>query len=344
MKEERKRVKEILFITKGGLNYGWGHIFRSLSLSDYLTKEKGCSVRMVVSGDESIKGLLDDRKIEYFFIERGDTVDKESSILKRLSYDILIADMLFLSKERQRLYASNSPLTLFFNDLGHDYSLGDIVVCPQYLYRYPKRYPGKALLNGPQYFIINKCIMRYKREKKKIKRVAKSLLIVAGGSIKKKVFDRLALLIDMLKEKGFKIRIILGYDHDFDIEDYPILHDKGVISLEGVKDIGRYIKSADLILSSCGHLKYEAAFLKAPLALFSINEHQRQLGWWFVKRGRTGVYLGDIKRDDLKAFLKKIISLTQDYNKRKAFSAQGRMVVDGRGPERIYDAMQRKIK
>lgn len=336
------RSKKVVFVTRGGLDYGWGHIFRSLSFSDYLTSKEKCSVKLLVYGDRAVKKMLDNEGIEYFFLGEKSKIKKEESILRHLSYDVLINDTLFASQRAQRLYVSKSPLTVFFNDLGYDYALGDIVVSPQYLYRYARKRPGITFLNGPEYFIVNKNILSYAKDRKTIKKEARSILVMGGGSIKRSIFDRLVRLINTFKDYDFKIKIALGCDHDFDLGDYPVSNNKKITLLKDVSGVGRYINEADLVLSSSGYLKYEAAFLKTPLALFSINGHQRQLGECFVKRGNAGIYLGDMRKDNLKTFSKKVISLMQNYKMRRIFSKHGCRIVDGRGPERIYNAVMRR--
>ena len=136
----KRKLKRIVIVTRAGINYGWGHLMRSFSLGSYLSKKKNCSVKIVATGDMSVKQLPLKKKIDYFINDDKHATKKEGIILNDLSYDALIVDLLFISKERQKNYisASNGNITLFFNDLGYDYALGDIIVCPQYLNKYPK--------------------------------------------------------------------------------------------------------------------------------------------------------------------------------------------------------------
>jgi len=71
------------------------------------------------------------------------------------------------------------------------------------------------------------------------------------------------------------------------------------------------------------------------MALFSINAHQHELAQAFVRRGRCGIYLGDIRRGSLNEFNKKIVRLMDDHHSRKEFSRRGRGLIDGRARERI---------
>ncbi len=330
--------------SRGGLAHGWGHVVRSLALTRALhTHCPAAEVLMAVEGDRAVSRFLEQQQDvqSRVFAEGRSGTAVEQRLLERFCPDVIAVDMLQVPEQLQRLYTGRCKRLAFFNDMGHAYSAGDIIVTPQLLHAYPQPCRGQRHLNGTDYFIVPDTVaaMLPKCRDRAAPAQVSSLLMVMGGCINRPVFEKLVLVIRQLQDMRFAIPFVLGYDHDIELQHYDELKAYGVRFVAGTDKLGLLMAEADMALASSGYVKYELAAVGTPAVLVSVVDHQDTLARAFVATGGCAEYAGDLLQAEPQAVARAVRRLAEDHERRQTLSAAGKKLVDGRAAERIVQEL-----
>jgi UDP:flavonoid glycosyltransferase YjiC (YdhE family) len=151
-----------------------------------------------------------------------------------------------------------------------------------------------------------------------------------GGSDPAGVSRRLAMAL--AGSGRWAAEIVLGPGYLADGSDWP------VVIRRDPDDLPALLGAADLAVLAAGTLKFEAACLGTPALLLAVSDDQLSVGPAFAATG-AAVYLGDGRTIDPVEVEATIAELVQDQDRRVAIGRRARVVVDGRGAERIADAI-----
>lgn len=333
--------KSIYLKAKGGLSYGWGHVIRMRTLAYALLECAWVQQLCVcVEADEGIREKLDLNEVQHQFVEFGD-LQGEVAQLESMKPDVVIIDMLYIDDELIRLYRSHGCRIIAFNDMAdQDYAV-DMMIYPQVFDHVPQK-KSHSHLAGAKYFILNPNFTASNitsHEKSKIQQKTYNLFVYSGGCISKENFFALEQLIMPLCDLNVEINFILGFDCEARSLASGSHAAKNLNYIEGSDRLYEYAALADLALVSSGYIKYELACAGVPALLFSIVEHQDELGVQFAKHARCAQYVGYLR--DLQPNLVKqtVVSLLGDEKKRAEMSAYGKSYVDGQGAVRVCEAI-----
>ena len=329
--------RKIYIRAKGGLAHGWGHIVRANTLAEYIASSEGkYKILMSVEGDEAVRKFMSTRGVPFKYFPIGTTAN-EKDVVNKFAPDVVVIDMLEASEAMLSFYKEYCDKLVIFNDMGRDYPVGNVIISPQFLQSYPKKYIGQKHLNGPDYFILSKSILEAKVNAgmREFSHIAKSLLVIMGGCISNKVFKELIKVIEDILGINIKITFIVGYDSDVNLDSYHYLRQRGVTFVEETDNVGRFMAEADLALASSGYVKYELATLGTPALLVSVVDHQEILGTVFAQKSGAAEYIGNILNIELKEIVCAVKHLILNKSKRKEMSEAGMCLMDGSALLRI---------
>ena len=176
---------------KGGLAYGWGHIIRSLTLAGYLDcADEIERVIWGVEGDSVVERFVGGKAIPHNFLSEGQAFDEERKLLEGFKPDVILVDMLEIPREMLRAFRELCSVLVLFNDLGLSYELGDLIVCPQLLERYPQSGKGQRLLKGTDFFLLSDDIRAFieAADGEESKKIPERLFVIMGGCVNRPVF------------------------------------------------------------------------------------------------------------------------------------------------------------
>jgi spore coat polysaccharide biosynthesis predicted glycosyltransferase SpsG len=105
-------------------------------------------------------------------------------------------------------------------------------------------------------------------------------------------------------------------------------------------DLDRLLATASLVVSGAGTMKFELGLLGRPMILLAVADDQRPVGPAFAATGAAR-YLGDGRTIDPATVAAEVATLVADGPARAAMASRGPTVVDGRGADRIADAVLR---
>lgn len=106
----------------------------------------------------------------------------------------------------------------------------------------------------------------------------------------------------------------------------------------GVRDMGALIAGADLAISSAGSTVWELSLHGTPMILSASVPVEEPVGAGMAAK-QAAVYLGRFSECPAEQLVAEIVRLLQDSAARRTLSATASSLVDGRGTERVIDAM-----
>ncbi|MDD5439074.1 MAG: glycosyltransferase [Candidatus Omnitrophica bacterium] len=333
-----KEKTAIFFRAKGGLKDGWGNIMRSRLMARYFLKhEKGAVVSMLIEGDDAVRSFMAKEGYDGISVKEKITLEDEERCLDASDPAVVITDMLKVPSGLLSLYRRHCRKLVIFNDMGYDYTDGDIIVNPQILASYPPRRMGQKHLNGTDYFILQEDIITARQTvaKKEVPARARNLLVIMGGSVEDGIGTLCSRVIDNLGDTDMKISFVLGYEHNISEKNLRYFESRNVMLVSGTDEIGSVMAKADIALASSGFVKYELAALGVPAVLVSIVDHQDALARAFAGRGACAEYAGNIHAVTPESLARSILGLAGDKEQRAMMAANGRRLVDGNARQRI---------
>jgi spore coat polysaccharide biosynthesis predicted glycosyltransferase SpsG len=159
------------------------------------------------------------------------------------------------------------------------------------------------------------------------------VVVCFGGSDPHDVSARLAPAVAAALDRAARLTVILGggYTGRLDEGAVPaVVHDPA--------DLDERLARATLAVIGGGTMKFELAHLGVPSIVVAVADDQLAVGPPFATTGAAR-FLGDGRMVDPAAVGDVARTLLDDPAARRAMAAAGRAAVDGRGAERVADAV-----
>ncbi len=328
-----------------------GHMMRCLAIAD-AAAEKGIRTVFIVA-EESSERFPQERGYQSICLgRRWDDFAGEISVIERLIADrhveMMLIDSYFVSEEYMKT-VSKMTKTAYIDDLhAAIWSCSVLIDYAVYydLFDYQKEYPDTKLLLGCNYAPLRKEFKDL--PVKQISKTVKKVLVVTGGTDEYHFMRRFveALLSQRNLFAGVEFTLICGaFNREIDeirklstdyLAEADDLRIKIYPSLPTLKDA---MLESDLLITAGGTTLYEMAACGTPGICFSMADNQLDNVKGFAARDLVW-YAGDIRKDfSYDRLIEMIKELIGDYAARKAVSEKLRALVDGKGAERIVDAI-----
>lgn len=169
------------------------------------------------------------------------------------------------------------------------------------------------------------------------------ILITTGGSDSFNLAGQLlmeAMKYDALKEKKYHVVSGSLNPHIGELQALAQKHENIHIHCN-VTNMAELMAESEVALSAGGSTLYELCAMGVPVIAFSFAENQERLVQTFVKRG-IAQYGGNYRTDGNKMIQNTIAgleTLLEDENLRTEYRKKARTLVDGKGAERIAEAL-----
>lgn len=169
------------------------------------------------------------------------------------------------------------------------------------------------------------------------------ILITTGGSDSFNLAGQLlmeAMKYDALKEKEYHVVSGSLNPHIGELQALAQKHENIHIHCN-VTNMAELMAESKVALSAGGSTLYELCAMGVPVIAFSFAENQERLVQTFVKRG-IAQYGGNYRTDGNKMIQNTIAgleTLLEDKNLRTEYRKKARTLVDGKGAERIAEAL-----
>lgn len=328
-----------------------GHMMRCLAIAD-AAAEKGIRTVFIVA-EEGSERFPQERGYETICLRRRwDDFAGEIPVIERLIADrhveVMLIDSYFVSEEYMKA-VTNMTKTAYIDDLhAAIWSCSILIDYAVYydLFDYQKEYSDTELLLGCGYAPLRKEFKDLPA--KQIRQSVKRVLVVTGGTDEYHFMKRFveALLLQRENFAGVEFMLICG-TFNREIEEIrklsaeylagaDVMRIRIYPSLPTLKDA---MLETDLLITAGGTTLYEMAACGTPGICFSMADNQLDNVMGFAARDLVW-YAGDIRKDfSFDRLIEMMKELMQDHAARDAVSQKLRALVDGKGAERIVDAV-----
>ena len=322
--------------SRGSITEGWGHIIRSIALANFFKKKGHQKVRLIFECDKNVKYKLKKKfpKAIYFSIN-----DNPEKIFKKGS--ICLVDRYIYSKKIINLLKVRYKKIIIFDELKKLNNLEllrskDIVIRAQ-LIANKKNVKSKCiLLNGLNYFVINKKSSELKKNHRKKIDI---MVMLGGGTGYLKYYMKIAKIINKLNLKLNKVLFVMG--HQSSSKEINKISSLSPIFkvVQFVNDPINLMLQSKIGIMSGGYSKYEAAYSKLPSLIVPVKNHQFLISKEFCEAG-GGIFISKINELFISS---KCLELLKNNNFRNKLSKSTGKLVDGLAMERIYKYIFKKL-
>ena len=318
-----------------------GHVMRCLSVADAL-RSRGAEV-MFVCADEDPVLLLKERGFEAHVLGTDwQDMNSELPVLKSFLAHVNAKLLLIDSYQVNVDYFSDLRKvikTAYIDDLNDESYDPDMIIsygiyADEGVIR--NMYPESTCLTGPLYAPLN--IAYEQCEPKMIKEKAENILILSGGSDPVGAIKKLLAKCTALDFKD--IHVIMGrYHKDREELISTYASDDRVRIDEPVPGLKEHICKADIVLTAGGSTMYEICACGTPAVSYSLADNQNGNVHGFEKEGLIP-FAGSIEDPRMPGRAAGLIAkLIDDKKKRESISVKMQNRVDGKGAERIAEAL-----
>ncbi len=344
--------RKVLIRADGSRRLGLGHIVRCLALAEGL-RERGDQPTFVMR-DEDPSLIQRVQGAGYPVVEMQAPWGFEHDLthMARLLSpgglvvtDLCNADSLGQLPAYQRylegLKAAGAYL-ITIDDLNTLCFPSDVLINPNWgAERLPyQRSPGAAYLLGPKYFLFRRPFREAASQPRRIRREANRVLVSMGGGDTHRALGKVLKALRAVHQRcPLEIRVAMGLQGSTAILQGLAggFGDRCQL-LKGVDSLGELFLWCDVAIIGGGLTKYEAAVTGTPALVLSQVEPQWQSMQGFVEAG-SAVHLGRAWEVGEEEIASPVGDLLADEPRRCAMSQAGKQVMDGRGVERVVEAM-----
>ncbi len=327
---------------------GIGHVGRTLALSA-AWREGGGQVRYLASSplSDSAKSWIASAgfDVEVIDAERYSNEDARQTAA-RAAGAIVVMDVFGSPLSyRSALRRQVERLAIIDDTGGPGPWTADVLVNQNYGASpalYPDHDPGAALLLGPRYALLRPEFARRRaierRGEGRIHRVAVSL----GGTDPKDVASLVLSAIEALPASGSRTILVAGAANpraEF-LKTRAAASDSPVHVIRSPSSMARLLGWADLAILAGGVTVWEALSLGVPVLGIAVADNQVPAAEALARNGLWH-YLGRAERIEPTQIAEAIRGLLDDAGERRRLSEAGRVLVDGRGAERVAEALAR---
>lgn len=327
---------------------GMGHVMRMLALAQAWRRRDGDAVFAAVELSEALK-----QRLEGFSVfENSGTIPGSvedaawtAALVQETGASWIVADGYSFGTEFQELVSRASARVAVVCDYPVDEAFACDVVINQNLSAgrndYPSLLPEAKGLFGSDFALLREEFVASPRKSRKPTiGVGKRLLITLGGSDPVNFSARLVRLLGPVAElEDWEIELLVGPGNVEREQLRALCQECPRITLtDAVADMGVLLEGVDAVLSAGGSTCWELCFRGLPMAVVSIAENQnaivRALG-----EAEAAVDLGWHELVTDGDIISAVRGILGDPEKRRALSATGLRLIDGRGADRVAAAL-----
>lgn len=323
---------------------GTGHVMRCLSIAAALRKmgEKVC----FLTADEKTVPLLEAGGQAYHVLHTDYTrMEEELEILEGMlascAPDFFLADSYFVTAEYFRRVRRRVPVG-YVDDrcvkgLPLDLLINYNIFAEESLYG---QQDGTRLLLGTAYAPLRE---EFRGTQYQVRQDALRVLVTTGGSDRYQLAGRfLEKALGDDRTAGLEYGIVSGAFNPYlkELREWE-KKNRNVQIYSNVTNMRELMEKSDIAVSAGGSTMYELSAVGVPTLCFSFVDNQEEIVRGFVDQGLVcfgGNYLAQ-GEGMLEMLVEKMALLVSDRRLRQAYSEKQRQMVDGKGAERIAQAL-----
>jgi UDP-2,4-diacetamido-2,4,6-trideoxy-beta-L-altropyranose hydrolase len=196
------------------------------------------------------------------------------------------------------------------------------------------------LLLGTRYALLRGEFLRQGGRNKRLSGTGHRILVTLGGSDPHNVTLKVIQGLELLNDRPLEIRVLAGPSNPHldtlsrALSSSPF----GFELVTGSEDMPELIRWADMAVSAGGTTCLELALMGVPFVIIAVAENQKPVAAAFESQG-AGISLGWHEEVMPEKIRRVVHMLLEDETRRISLSSRARVLVDGRGANRVIEAM-----
>jgi len=338
----------MLVRTDASVAIGLGHAMRCLALVQALRDEGGEATFLMagVPPAFAVRAAAEGVAVEALTAEPGSTADATETADRARGLDVrwVVVDGYHFGGDYQRALVDAGLQVLALDDHGHAEHYWAQLVLNQNLGAsadtYEGREPYTRLLLGVRHVLLRREFRVHDAAPRPVPARARTVLMTLGGSDPENTSTR--LLTSLAGVSGpLEIRVLIGgaNPHRAALEQAAAASPHVVALVVDAHDMSDRMAWADLALAAAGGTAWELARVGTPQVSVAIADNQRPAAAALAEQG-VAVGLGwhaDLTEATVAAAVTRLVD---DAAARAALADRGRALVDGRGAQRVLEAMR----
>jgi UDP-2,4-diacetamido-2,4,6-trideoxy-beta-L-altropyranose hydrolase len=273
--------------------------------------------------------------------------DETAAIAERLGAQWIVVDGYDFQAGYVRRMQARGARVLLLDDLGQRSTTGAAILLNQNLHAaaalYETENPSTQRLIGLDYFLLRSEFWPWRGWVRALSAQARSIGIALGAADPTDQTRRLIRALDSESFAGINFEVVVGAAN---LRRDEICAEassaKGQFRVHvDIVDMASFLASIDMLISSAGVTAWEAAFLSTPMLLATVGPQERMLAQ-SLAAANACICLGPLESVTDAAIASRVIALAKDHSARAALASGCAGLIDGRGPERVIDAMLRQ--
>lgn len=339
---------KILFRADASHAIGAGHVMRCLALAETALRKGYEPVFLSAEMLASLKKRMHSKKIRLIAQKAGAASLDDARATARLAaqgdYDCVVADHYGIGRGFQEVLQRSGIKQLLLDDDGRRDAYRADLVLNQNIFADKKMYkrssPKTRLLLGTHYALIRDEFLRPTHKRHAVRRRASRILLTMGGSDPENVTTTALKAIERLPLGDLEVVVIAGpaYRNLAQIKTLCKNSKFNVQIQKDPKSMATWMAWADVAVSAAGSTAWELAYMGVPSILIIIADNQKAIGQTLQKRGAV-LCAGEAHSLNVPKLSSMLERLVSSYPMRKKMSRILRRIVDGRGAERVLEAI-----
>jgi UDP-2,4-diacetamido-2,4,6-trideoxy-beta-L-altropyranose hydrolase len=317
---------------------GAGHAMRCLALAQAWRDAGRGPIGLVSSAlPDGIRERYEREGARVWMVDRG------VAALSRAFHDsgatwVVLDGYAFGIQEQQVAKSERRRLLVVDDDGSASAYVADLVVDPNVFAEerpYASRAAATRLLLGPGYALVRRELRRVSA-RRPTRAGAPRVLVTFGGADP----GALSLVaLEALEGVDMKVTLVLGPANPRrELVERAAAVASNVDMVWDAVNMRDLMDDADLALVAAGGTCLELAHAGVPQVVVAVVENQRRVARALVERG-VAIALGDGADVSARGMRDAVVSLARDEAIRRDMRTRGMALVDGRGAERVVDAM-----
>lgn len=341
----------LLIRTDAGPGIGAGHFFRCLALVEEWRRRGGRALYATTTGYGPLERRLETEEVGVFRLEAELGSDDDAEETAELAADagaewIAVDGDRFDGNYQTRLGEAEARL-LWIDDRGHapPYT-ADLVLNPN-PHAGPElhapRSPSTRLLLGARHVPLRRELRRepeeHPGEEVEVPATARRILVTLGAADPDGATGTVLEAVAGLDLPELEVKVLAGGSDPRLEELKRAVDDLPAAELHvDADDVAPFLAVTDLAIVTAGGTIWELLHFGVPALLLTLAPHQEPIAREVHRRG-AGVDLGRFSDLTVPQITRAVAELVRAPRRRAHLAQRGRGLVDGRGAERVVDAM-----
>jgi spore coat polysaccharide biosynthesis predicted glycosyltransferase SpsG len=336
----------ILLRVDGSAEQGLGRMARCLALANALQRRRYQMIFVSQIDNSTWPDRI--RRFRHAVsktpLAAGSSEDREA-LMREVAQQrpvVVVTDSPNLDESYVQALMHSVPLVITIDELGRLRYPVDLVLNPT-LGRTSKEYdlgPGAQILAGRRFAMIRAEFRRARNVRATEPGGPPRVLLALGGG---DVADQTAEIAEAILHRldnVEKVDAVIGSSRSSGKLDAVAAKFAGKLTItKDARDLGARMTKAHLLVTGGGNTALEAACVGIPMLIITRHAHHTINATWLEETGAAH-YLGHHNKVKPTQVCRVIDEVLSDRFERRAMSRAGRMLIDGRGPDRLVTATE----